>query len=323
MPDNIPDLSVHSISFGEAGRDKTVASVNHLNTWRDWHMVPTSRPVVNPPKPRTNFLTVPGRDGSIDYSEVMGGISFENRTGTWEFAVYHDINESLNISWAQLYSEIMTNLHGRELQVFLEDEPRYFYTGRISVKSWKSDKYYSTVTLEYDLDPYKFTVDRYTVNGLYSDSDEYNWKKYCVWFEFPTPVVSKFCKKPINKVGAYIKFDDAYAQIDKVGFMIDDDDYPDVVIKAAVSGINVSPATFVPFTAYDDLIRVDGYKRPNKLGTEVLSLRNNSFYYTNNLLRISMLTANKNAIPEYIIKDESPDFEVFDTEADLFSYMES
>lgn len=55
---------------------------DYINTWDYWFLIPSSRPVISPPIERTNFVTVPGRDGNLDYSQsVSGKPTFDNRTG--------------------------------------------------------------------------------------------------------------------------------------------------------------------------------------------------------------------------------------------------
>lgn len=68
--------SYHSINIGSA------------NTWDSWFLVPTSRPLVNPPSVKTHFVTVPGASGVLDLSEYVSGEPvYGNRTGSWEFYV--------------------------------------------------------------------------------------------------------------------------------------------------------------------------------------------------------------------------------------------
>lgn len=38
---------------------------NYIDTWDDWKLIPSSRPVIAPPIERTKFVTVPGRDLSL------------------------------------------------------------------------------------------------------------------------------------------------------------------------------------------------------------------------------------------------------------------
>ena len=44
---------------------------DYIDTWDDWKLIPSSRPVIAPPIERTKFATVPGRDGSLDYSQTV------------------------------------------------------------------------------------------------------------------------------------------------------------------------------------------------------------------------------------------------------------
>ena len=160
---NKESYSQHSIDFFQVSEKANLSGA--FNTWRDWHLVPTSRPVVNPPKTRTEYVTVPGRDGILDFSEALDGIHYDNRTGSWEFVVANDYHK--DITWAKIYSDIMNNLHGKNLNVSFLDDPEFYYTGRIYVNQWKSNEYWSTITLDYDLYPFKVTFD--TVNEETSD----------------------------------------------------------------------------------------------------------------------------------------------------------
>lgn len=144
----------HSVIFGEK------------NSWDDWHLIPTSRPVFNPPKPKLKTVDVPGGDGLLDVSELLTGYPvYENRTGSIEFMVHNGYEE-----WQVAYSNIMDYLHGQRLRAVLEDDPDYFYEGRYSVNIWKSDKAYSLITIDYSVNPYKQSV--------LSTTDEWLWDPF-------------------------------------------------------------------------------------------------------------------------------------------------
>ena len=123
------------------------------NTWDDWHLIPTSRPHVVPPEPKTNFVDVPGADGSLDYTEILSGIKFNNREGNWEFIVENGHQE-----WHVLYKDILSFLHGRRFKITLESDPDYYYFGRMSLESWESSSSdrYSKVNFKYVIEPYKY-----------------------------------------------------------------------------------------------------------------------------------------------------------------------
>ena len=125
----------HSITFGDK------------NTWNDWHLVATSRPVFNPPSLKRKTLDIPGGDGLIDVSEALTGYPvYNNREGSFEFAVMNDYWE-----WQEAYSSISDYIHGQKMIAFLEDDPSYYYEGRFTVSNWKSDKNYSLITIDYDV----------------------------------------------------------------------------------------------------------------------------------------------------------------------------
>lgn len=122
-----------------------------VNTWDDWHLMPASRPLFNPPGVRTNYIEIPGMDGILDATEVLSGRPlYENRTGSNEFYVMNGYG-----TWAGRYSEIMNYLHGKRVKAILEDDPFYYYYGRMTVNQWKSEKDWSKITLDYDFYPYK------------------------------------------------------------------------------------------------------------------------------------------------------------------------
>ena len=134
-----------------------VKGLTTKNTWTDWHLVPSSRPVINPPKPKKTIIEVPGSNTVIDLTEYLtGDVTYSNRTGSIEFYVMNDKPQT----WYDLYSEIMDFLQGQKVQLYLEEEyesvPKYYYEGRVEVNEWRSEKDYSKIVIDYDLDPFKY-----------------------------------------------------------------------------------------------------------------------------------------------------------------------
>lgn len=129
----------HSITIGDK------------NTWDDWHLIPATRPLFNPPPVKFNLQDVPGGDGMINLTKALAGRpTYGNRTGSWTFYVENGFKD-----WTALYSEIMVYLHGQELRAILEDDPAYYYEGVFSVNEWKSDKNWSQIVIDYNVGPYK------------------------------------------------------------------------------------------------------------------------------------------------------------------------
>lgn len=135
-------------------------TIGDMNTWEDWRLIPTSRPVINPPNVKTKYIDIPLLDGEIDVASLFTGRpSFSNRVGSVAFIVDNDF-----LPWEVLYSKISNYLHGNFFKMILEDDPVYFYEGRFSVNEWKSDKNFSTIVIDYNVGPYKKRV-----NGTVDD----------------------------------------------------------------------------------------------------------------------------------------------------------
>ena len=141
--------------------------ISGKNTYEEWEMVPTSRPLVNPPEVKTNYTEIPGSDSSLDYTDTLTGhIAYGMRTGSWEFLL---IPEN---AWANVYSSLLNYLHGKKHTVILEDDPGYYYVGRLSIDEWNSEPHNSLVVINYQLEPYKYSVQNNGDDWLWDTSFE-------------------------------------------------------------------------------------------------------------------------------------------------------
>lgn len=126
----------------------------YINTWSDWHLIPSSRPVIAAAMERTKFVTVGGRSGVLDYSQTLSGRPvFDDRTGSIEFYVENDYWD-----WEEAYVTICETLQGKRVQLALEDNPAHYYEGLLYVDKWASDKGHSKINLKYDLHPTMLTL---------------------------------------------------------------------------------------------------------------------------------------------------------------------
>lgn len=170
------------------------------NTWDDWYLIPSSRPLVNPPVPKTKFVDVPGRDGVLDLSELINPYTvYGNRSGSIEFyvvnrnldAYYNDLTDkqrkNFTWSWHNAYSTIMTLIQGKSgMKFILLDDMNFYYEGRISVNSWKSSENWSSITLDYNVQPWK--------KRLNTSLDDWEWDL----FSFENGVIRYVNQEPIS-----------------------------------------------------------------------------------------------------------------------------
>ena len=171
----------HSITFGEK------------NTWDDWKLVPTSRPVFNPPSLKRRTVDIPGADSFLDVSEALTGYPvYENREGSFEFTVLNGYKE-----WYEAFSDICDYLHGQKMKAILEDDKNYYYEGRFTVNEWQSNKGNSSIVINYSVNPYKWSVH----NTLW----EWEWDP----FNFRTGVIYSmfYSKKTVSQQGLTLIYD--------------------------------------------------------------------------------------------------------------------
>ena len=132
----------HSVIFTKNGVVK--------NTWDDWKLIPTSRPIFPPPPLKSKYIDLPGEDGQVDLTEALGGRpTFGNVTGTFSFILQPDY-----WSWDAAYSALLTFLHGQKVRISLEDNPGFYREGRCTINTFQSDKFYSVVAIDYVVNPF-------------------------------------------------------------------------------------------------------------------------------------------------------------------------
>lgn len=104
------------------------------------------------PEPKTHFVDVPGGQ-SLDLTEALGGVAYENREMTLVLAVPGTGD------WEAAKSRMLALVHGRRLPFSLGCDPGYTYTGRFTVSECRLAGLHGSgdglVTLKVSADPYK------------------------------------------------------------------------------------------------------------------------------------------------------------------------
>ena len=154
--------ATHSVSF-----IRTINGVEvRKNSWSDWHAVPSSRPHPQPPEPKTNYVDIPGANGSIDMSEAVAGhILYQNVKGDIELILRNGYTNSTHPEWNdklwhQVYNDMLDFLHGKVCKIVFEDlvNPEthmgWYWEGRTTVSSITSEKMYTKIKIDYNAYPF-------------------------------------------------------------------------------------------------------------------------------------------------------------------------
>ena len=126
----------------------------NYHSYVDFSLILSSK-TIEAPEPKTESVEVPGSDGIIDLSDYFGEIKYKNRSLTFEFTAAPQIKLK---DFLTLFSKIQNAIHGKRLKIVLDDDPDFYYIGRVSVNEWKTDKNIGKITVECDCEPYKYKL---------------------------------------------------------------------------------------------------------------------------------------------------------------------
>ena len=119
------------------------------HSYDDFNLILTQK-IIGTPTPKTETINIPGGDGVLDLTDFFGEVKYNNRTLTFEFSTIVPPDEFMD-----LFSNVQNALHGQKMQIVLDDDNEWYYTGRITVSEWKADKNVGKLTIDCDCDPYK------------------------------------------------------------------------------------------------------------------------------------------------------------------------
>ena len=121
------------------------------HSYWDWGLLLKTFPVVSPPEPKTKVVEVPGTDAVIDLTQVLtGNVHYKQREIRCHFTLPCNRDK-----WETVYTEILNHLHGKSIEIILDDDNEYAYTGRAQVSSWEPSQHCVDVVITADVAPYK------------------------------------------------------------------------------------------------------------------------------------------------------------------------
>ena len=134
-------------------------SSHYYDTWNDFHLIPSERPIVALPKANTKLVSIPGRKTPIDMTTYLTGHpTYTNRQGSWTFYTDPEYVER-NLGGLVAFDKRLRSLfHGHVSKVILRDDPSYFYIGELSMGQWKPEAAWSSVVISYNFYSYKKSI---------------------------------------------------------------------------------------------------------------------------------------------------------------------
>lgn len=153
------------------------------HSYKDFGLILTSKTIA-PADVKTDIIEIPGADGAIDITEALtGDVKYQNRKISMNFEI-----KNRKIFYPNTYSKIQNYLHGQKMKLIFDDDKAFYYIGRLSVNSWKSNKSTYSIVIDAEVDPYKY--DRF------STLEDWEWDP----FDFTTGIIQRFVDMQVNGV---------------------------------------------------------------------------------------------------------------------------
>lgn len=137
----------------------------------------------NFPDPKIYKKEVPGANGAVDVTDntTGGDVKYKERTIT---LTYDTVSSWLE--WSALVSEIAAYLHGQRRKLVLPTDPSYYYIGRFTISTTKSNPADGELVIVGTVDPYKYE--------LTSSMEPWLWKP----FRFKGGIIRNYRSLTVN-----------------------------------------------------------------------------------------------------------------------------
>lgn len=139
-------------------------SFDNYHSYRDFFLI-RSKKTIGVPKPKTELIEVPGADAPLDFTEFFGDVQYDNRTVSFEFKLLTPMSE-----FDRIHSDMQNALNGRRMKIVLDEDPEFYFVGRVSVGDMELEKNIATIPVECDCEPYKYRKEKTVVSAEVSGS---------------------------------------------------------------------------------------------------------------------------------------------------------
>ena len=125
----------------------------NYHSYVTWKLMLKKAPEISSPEPKTHYVDVLGAHGSLDLTEALAGkVLYKNRTIKMEF-----VSMAGRTQWPVIYSNILSALHGKLLNIVLDEDISYTYKGRVTVGDPVWENNVVTLKMTAEVEPYKKT----------------------------------------------------------------------------------------------------------------------------------------------------------------------
>lgn len=104
---------------------------------------------IPPASVKRKLVDIPGGDGSVDLTEALGEVRFNDRECVFTFTVFPKDN------FEEKKKQVSNLLNGKRCRIMLDKDPGYYWLGRCSINEYASDKNLHKIVVGAVVAPYK------------------------------------------------------------------------------------------------------------------------------------------------------------------------
>lgn len=127
-------------------------SFDNYHSYDDFNLI-LSEVDIPPATAKTTYVDIPGSDGSIDLTEALGEVRFNDRECKFTFTVLPSDN------FEQKKTEVSNLLNGKRCKICVDKDPDYYWNGRCFVNEYASDRNLHKIVVGATVAPYKLKHD--------------------------------------------------------------------------------------------------------------------------------------------------------------------
>jgi phage-related protein len=134
------------------------------HSYNDFGLIRSKKEMESPPVKEVK-QEIEGADSDLDLTDFFGEPKYEKAKHRFTFSTLAISEEE----FLSLASTVKNALHGKKVRIILDDDPAFYYVGRVFVSKHHNEKQIGTIVIECDCEPYKLklakTVVSKAVNG--------------------------------------------------------------------------------------------------------------------------------------------------------------
>lgn len=139
------------------------------HSWRDLHLILQPGKEIASPAVKVKKIDVEGADSALDYTDYFGEPKYEDLKHKFDFETIVPQSQLL-----ALFSTVKNALHGKKMRIVLDDDPLFYYLGRLHVSNLTVEKAVGKLSIEAECEPYKYKLEKTVVTQVVDGTVDVN-----------------------------------------------------------------------------------------------------------------------------------------------------